>query len=122
MFPAAQDVLSQFPDLAKACRLEGNVRGMSIHAAGLIIANTPLTDICAVYEQDGTRVLSIDRHDAEYVDALKLDFLGLTTMGMIARCLDLAGLTLEDLSAIPDTDQSAIDVFRRGDVVGVFQF
>jgi DNA polymerase-3 subunit alpha len=95
---------------------------MSVHAAGLVVANRPLTDICAVYERDGARVMSIDKYDIEYVDALKLDFLGLTTMGMIARCLDLAGLTLEDLYAIPDTDSRTINIFRTGDVVGVFQF
>jgi DNA polymerase-3 subunit alpha len=122
MFPAAKDALDAYPDLAQAIRLEGNVRGMSVHAAGLIISGTPLTDICAVYERDGVRCISFDKYDAEYIDALKLDFLGLTTMGMISRCLDLAGLTLEDLYAIPDTDQDTIDLFRRGDVTGVFQF
>ncbi len=122
LFPAAKAMLDDFPDLYQATRLEGNVRGMSVHAAGLIVANSPLTDICAVYERDGVRVLSFDKYDAEYIDALKLDFLGLSTMGMIARCLELAGLTLEDLYAIEDTDQETIDVFRMGDVTGVFQF
>lgn len=122
MFPNAKAIFDQFPDLWKATRLEGNVRGMSVHAAGLIVANSPLTDICAVYERNGTRVLSIDKYDVEYIDALKLDFLGLSTMGMIARCLEMAGLVLEDLYAIPDTDKETIDAFRRGDVTGVFQF
>jgi DNA polymerase-3 subunit alpha len=122
MFDAAKEAAEQYPDIMKACRLEGDVRGMGVHAAGLIVANSPLTEICAEYEKDGRRSLSIDKYDAEYVGALKLDFLGLTTMGMIARCLRMVGLTLEDLYAIPDTDWSAIDVFRRNDVVGVFQF
>jgi DNA polymerase III subunit alpha len=122
MFPDAAEAFRQYPDLAKAMRLEGNVRGMSVHAAGIIVANSPLTDICAVYEKDGVRCISFNKYDAEYVGALKLDFLGLSTMGMIARCLKLAGLTLEDLYAIPDTDEETINVFRRGDVTGVFQF
>jgi len=122
MFPNAKEMFDRFPDLWKATRLEGNVRGMSVHAAGLIVANSPLTDICAVYERDGVRVLSIDKYDVEYIGALKLDFLGLSTMGMIARCLELADLQLEDLYAIPDSDQETIDVFRNGDITGVFQF
>jgi DNA polymerase III subunit alpha len=122
MFPAARAVLEMFPDLGKASRLEGDVRGMSVHACGLMVANSPLTDICAVYEKDGERTLSIDKYDAEYAGALKLDFLGLSTLGMIARCLRMAGLTLEDLYAIPDDDPGTIEVFRQGDVVGVFQF
>jgi Zierdtviridae DNA polymerase len=122
MFPNAQAVFKAYPKLWLATRLEGNVRGMSVHAAGLVVANSPLTDICAVYERDGRQVLSIDKYDVDSAGMLKMDFLGLTTMGMIARCLELTGLTLEDLYAVPDDDAATLDVFRRGDVVGIFQF
>jgi DNA polymerase-3 subunit alpha len=123
MFQSARDILEQYPDIAKAARLEGNYRGLSIHACGLMVASSPLTDVCAVYTgKDGERVVSLDKVDAEYIDALKLDFLGLSTLGMITRCLAMAGLTLADLYAIPDTDESAINVFRTNDLMGVFQF
>lgn len=126
MFPSALEVFEQFPDLWKATRLEGNMAGMSVHAAGLIVTPTPLTDMCAVYQRESAgemrAVLSIDKYDVEYANMLKMDLLGLTTMGVIARCLDMAGLTLEDLYAIPDDDPGALDVFRRGDVTGIFQF
>jgi DNA polymerase-3 subunit alpha len=122
MFPAAKKVFDNFPDLWNACRLEGNVRGMSIHAAGMIVANTPLTDVFAVYDRDGRKVLSVDKYDVEYAGALKMDCLGLTTMGVISNCLEMTGLSLEDLYAIPDDDPGALDVFRRGDVTGIFQF
>jgi len=122
MFPKAAAVFEAWPDLWKATRLEGNVRGMSVHAAGMIVANSPLTDVCAVYERDGRAVLSIDKYDCEYVGALKMDCLGLTTMGVIADCLDMTGLTLEDLYAIRDDDREALGIFRSGDVTGVFQF
>lgn len=121
-FPNAQAVREAYPKIGKATMLEGDVRGMSVHAAGLVVSGTPLTDICAVYERDGVRCISIDKYGCEYADILKLDFLGLTTMGMIARCLELAGLTLDDLYAIDIEDKETIDVFRRGDVTGVFQF
>jgi Zierdtviridae DNA polymerase len=122
MFPTAAAVFEQFPDLWKATKLEGNVRGMSIHAAGMIVANSPLTDVFAVYERDGRRVLSVDKYDVEYAGALKMDCLGLTTMGMISACLDMTGLTLEDLYAISDEDPKALEIFRSGDVTGIFQF
>lgn len=122
MFPTAAKIFEVFPDLWKATSLEGNVRGMSIHAAGMIVANSPLTDICAVYERDGRAVLSIDKYDVEYAGALKMDCLGLTTMGMIARCLEMTGLTLDDLYDIPDDDPGALAVFKKGDVTGIFQF
>ncbi len=122
LFDAARAVAKEYPDIMKACRLEGDIRGMSVHACGLVIANSPLTNICAVYERDGEQVLSIDKYDAEYIEALKLDFLGLSTMGMIARCIEMAGITLEDLYAIPDDDPDALAIFKAGDVTGVFQF
>jgi DNA polymerase-3 subunit alpha len=122
MFPNAKAVFDNFPDLWKATRLEGNVRGMSVHAAGLVVSNTPISDFCAIYERDGVQVMSIDKYDVEYVEAIKLDFLGLTTMSIISRCLALTGLTLNDLYAIPLEDQQTLKGFRDADVVGVFQF
>ena len=122
MFPNAKAVFDAWPKLWLATRLEGNVRGMGIHAAGQVVANSPLTNVCAVYEKDGRRVLSIDKYDADYAGMLKMDFLGLSTMSMIAYCLQLTGLTLEDLYAIPNDDPDTLDVFRRNDVIAIFQF
>ncbi len=122
MFPNAKAIFDAFPALWLATRLEGGVRGMSVHAAGLVVANSPLTDICATYERDGRQVLSIDKYDVEYAGMLKMDFLGLTTMGMISLCLKYTGLTLEDLYAIPDDDPDALRIFQLNDVVGIFQF
>jgi DNA polymerase-3 subunit alpha len=122
MFPSAKAIAEQFPKVYQSTRLEGNVRGMSIHAAGLIVANGALTDVCSVYDRDGRSVLSIDKYDVEYAGMIKMDLLGLSTMGIIARCLEMAGLTLEDLYAIPDSDPETLEVFKRGDVVGIFQF
>lgn len=128
MFPAAAEVFERHPNLRAAMRLEGNLRGLSVHAAGLVVGASPLTDVCAVYTRTSGKdkrkigVLSIDKYDAEYLEILKIDALGLSTMGMIAICLELTGLTLDDLYAIPLDDKETIEGFRRGDVVGVFQF
>lgn len=126
MFEAAADVFKRFPDLNKAMKLEGNVRGMSVHAAGLVVSTQPLSDICAVYSRkvkdEMTRVVSVDKYDAEYINLLKMDFLGLTTMGMLRRCLEMTGMTLNDLYNLPLDDPETIQGFRENDVVGVFQF
>lgn len=122
MFPAAKAAYDAFPNFRQALRLEGNYRGLGTHAAGFIVSNTPLTNICATYVKDGRDIMSIDKYDIEYCGALKMDLLGLSTMGMIARCLEMAGLRLEDLYGIPDTDVDTLDVFRSGDVTGIFQF
>lgn len=126
MFPAAKKIFDQYPVLNQAIRLEGNYKGSSTHAAGLVVANTAVTDVCAVYERESggvmRRVLAYDMKDAEELGMMKLDALGLTTMGMIDICLQLVGMSLEELYAIELDDQPTIDAFTRGDVTGIFQF
>ena len=127
MFPQVKALFNRFPGLYKATLLEGNVKGMSVHAAGLVVANAPLTDYCAVYARKNAsgevvEVVSLDKYDAEYLNILKIDALGLKTMGMIRLALEAIGMTLEELYAIGLDDGLTIDGFRAGDVVGVFQF
>ena len=121
-FPAAAEVLDRHPDLAYAMRLEGGYAGMSVHAAGLIISNTPITDTCATYERKGKTVLAYDKKDAEYLGMLKADFLGLSTLGMIGIALGLIGMSLEELYRTSLDDEKVLQAFRDGDVVGIFQF
>lgn len=127
MFPQVAEVFDRFPELRKATLLEGNVKGMSVHAAGLVIANSPLSDFCAVYTRTDNKgvtqqVVSLDKYDAEYLNVLKLDALGLKTMAMIRIALEHIGMTLSELYAIPLDDEETIQGFREGDVVGIFQF
>ncbi len=129
MFPDVGAIFEQFPVLYQAQRLEGNLKGFSVHAAGLVVANEPLTHSCAVYSRRDPKtgeiignVLSIDKHDAEHINALKIDVLGLTTMGLIRRCLEMIGMSLEDLYAIPLDEESVFAGFRRNEVIGIFQF
>jgi DNA polymerase-3 subunit alpha len=128
MFPKVAAVMKQYPKLRLAQRLEGDVKGASVHAAGLVVANGPLTNGVAVYERKdektgGTRnVLSIDKYDADHINALKIDALGLTTMNVIARCLRMVGMTLQDLYDLPTDEEAVYEAFRRNEVVGIFQF
>lgn len=125
-FEAAGDVMRKYPQLKKAMDLEGNYKGLGVHAAGLVIANGPLTDVCAVYARDvrgiKTEVISVDKYDAEYLNVIKIDLLGLSTMGLIRRCLDAVGMTVQNLYDLPLDDEKVIDAFRQNDVVGIFQF
>lgn len=126
MFPKARDVLGRYPELSNAVRLEGNYRGMGVHAAGIVISNTPITDTCAVYTRESagerTSVIAYDKKDGEYVGMLKADFLGLSTMGMLGKAIDMIGMDLEDLYRIPLDDERTMDAFRRQDLTGIFQF
>jgi len=125
-FEAAAAVVEKYPELRKAMDLEGNVKGMGVHAAGLVVANGPLTEICATYERkvkdERVSVISLDKEDAEKYGVLKIDILGLNTMSMIAECLRMLDMPLEALYDIPLDDPDVIAAFQRNDVVGVFQF
>lgn len=128
MFPRVAQILEQYPHLRKAMDLEGNIKGMSVHAAGLVVAQEPLAQSVAVYTRLDSKsnerktVLSIDKYDAEHINALKIDVLGLTTMGVIRRCLDMVDMTLEDLYDLPLDDEEVFAAFRRNEVIGIFQF
>lgn len=125
-FEAAAEVFKKYPDLAHAIQLEGQVKGMGVHAAGLVVASGPLTDACATYTRTvagrDVKVLSVDKYDAEHLNILKIDVLGLTTLGMISKALDLIGKPLGWLYEISMEDAKTIEGFQRNDVVGVFQF
>lgn len=126
MFPAAQAVIKKHPELQLATRLEGNYRGLGVHAAGLVISNTPITETCAVYSKESNgrmvSVVAYDKKDAEYLGMLKADFLGLKTMGAIGIALNITGMDLEDLYAVPLTEPTVLRAFKENDVTGIFQF
>jgi len=126
LFPKAQDVLDRYPRLGNAVRLEGNYRGVGVHAAGLVISNRPITDFCAVYSREvaGRRaeVVAYDKKDAAYLGFLKQDILGLSTMGMIGHALRMIDMDLEDLYRVPLDDKATLAAFRKNDTVGIFQF
>lgn len=126
-FEQAREVFDRWPDLKKAMLLEGNVKGMGIHAAGLVVAPGPITDVCAIYSRADSKgvqqeVISLDKYEAERQGILKIDILGLSTMTMIAEALRMLGMKLEDLYAIPLVDDKIIKAFQDNDIVGIFQF
>lgn len=128
MFPDVAAVFEKYPNLLQAKRLEGNIKGFSVHAAGIVVADQPLTDSVAVYKRTDAKgrvigeVLSIDKRDAEYLNALKIDVLGLTTMGVIRIILEMIGKPLEFLYRLPLDDEAVYEGFRRNEVIGIFQF
>lgn len=125
-FEAAKAVFEKYPELRKAMDIEGNYRGMGIHAAGLVISSGKLNDACAVYtrESNGEKVevISADKYDSEYLNILKIDALGLSTMGFLRLALEMIGMTLEELYALPLDDPETIRGFQENDVISIFQF
>jgi DNA polymerase-3 subunit alpha len=125
-FSQAKEVMDKFPDLYKSRQLEGNIKGFGVHAAGLVISNAPLREVAAIYQREvkghPIQVVGLDKYDAERQGLVKMDFLGLSTMSMIADSIRQLDMSIEDLYALPLTDEKVYDSFRNNDVVGVFQF
>ncbi len=110
-----------------AMRLEGLVRGAGVHAAGVVIAPKPLTELVPVTRtKDDAIVTSYDMKAVEKMGLLKMDFLGLTTLTVIDDCLKLIKSTSGtdvDMAMVPLDDVTTYEqVFHRALTSGVFQF
>ena len=110
-----------------ALRLEGLVRGAGVHAAGVVIAPEPLTELVPVTRtKDEAIVTSYDMKAVEKMGLLKMDFLGLTTLTVIHDCLKLIKSNRGedvDMATIPLDDQHTFEqVFHKALTSGVFQF
>ncbi|MHC4551378.1 MAG: DNA polymerase III subunit alpha [Planctomycetota bacterium] len=109
-------------------KLEGLARHASVHACGVVIADSPLTDFLPVYKQAGSDdlITQFEGPTVEKVGLLKMDFLGLKTLSVLRRAIDLVH-TLHgkkiDLEAIDISDQKVFkEIFCTGRTKGVFQF
>ena len=108
-----------------ALKLEGLYRHASTHAAGVVIGDRPLTELVPLY-RDPRSDIPVTQFDMKWVELaglVKFDFLGLKTLTVLARTLELLaarGVEL-DLSALPLDDPAAYELLARGDTVGVFQ-
>src|SRR5271163_1179858 len=110
-----------------ALRLEGLVRGAGVHAAGVVIAPKPLTELVPVTRtKDDAIVTSYDMKSIEKMGLLKMDFLGLTTLTVIDDALKLIkstkGITVDLATIALDDEKTYEQVFHRALTSGVFQF
>jgi DNA polymerase III subunit alpha len=127
--PAAQRIV----DVAQG--LEGIVRNSSIHAAAVVIADRPLTDIVPLQladagtDENGERafrtVTQFSMKPIEEIGILKMDFLGLRNLDVIEDALDIIERSSgqrPDMTTLPLDDARTYEMLARGDSIGVFQF
>ncbi len=119
--PAGKELLKDHPDAIIAARFEGHPSHYSQHAAGIVLADRPITDYVAVDHRTGATMC--DKKDAEDgYNLLKIDALGLTQLSVFEDALELAGLPRDHLEKLPLDDQKAFDVLNEGRWSGIFQF
>jgi DNA polymerase-3 subunit alpha len=108
-----------------ATRLEGLNRHASTHAAGVVISPVPLTEYTPLYKSpsDESIMTQFDMGSVEGIGLLKFDFLGLKTLTVIRKTLDLIKLGGRDVSLhdIPLDDKETYELLSSGQTVGVFQ-
>jgi DNA polymerase-3 subunit alpha len=154
--PSFEDCLKSGQPLRKACDeepaarqiidvaqgLEGIVRNSSIHAAAVVIADRPLTDIVPLQladagtDENGERafrmVTQFSMKPIEEIGILKMDFLGLRNLDVIEDALDIierssrgtdgGAVARPDMTTLPLDDALTYEMLARGDSTGVFQF
>ena len=110
-------------DIAR--KLEGLNRHASTHAAGIVIADRPLTELVPLY-RDPKSDMPVTQFNMKWVEQaglVKFDFLGLKTLTVLDRAVKLVrrrGVEI-DLLKIPLDDPMTFEMLARGDTVGVFQ-
>ncbi|MCB0604029.1 MAG: DNA polymerase III subunit alpha [Saprospiraceae bacterium] len=129
---ALRDILNDSNDprsliLHEAMKLEGSVRNVGVHAAGVIIAPNNLMDILPVSTAKDSELL-VTQYDGKVVESagvIKMDFLGLKTLSIIKDCLQYIKENHNidiDINTIPLDDRETFELFQRGDTFGTFQF
>lgn len=121
---AARDqTVSHLLSLARS--LEGMVRHASTHAAGVVISHRPLMEYIPLYRgSNGEVITQYAMKDVERVGLVKFDFLGLKTLTVLKKAVELIERTKGDqleLTRIPLSDRETFKLLGSGDTTGIFQ-
>ncbi|HTB63628.1 MAG TPA: DNA polymerase III subunit alpha [Opitutales bacterium] len=105
--------------------IEGMARNSGTHAAGIIIADRPLTELIPVTLQEGVLTTQYPKDPVEKLGLLKMDFLGLKTLTVIADAQDNVRRTRKtpdfDVELAPFEDKRTFELLNDARTVGVFQ-
>ncbi|MDP3985542.1 MAG: DNA polymerase III subunit alpha, partial [bacterium] len=111
--------------LDRAERIEGNVRHVSVHAAGVVISPTPLTDFTPLQREHGGRTITqYDMNAVEAAGVLKMDFLGIRNLSILGHAVEIVKRTKGvsvDLLNLPLDDAKTYALLGRGETIGLFQ-
>ena len=116
--PAAQKIVDQ------ALVLEGMVRNTGKHAAGIIIADRPLSEFVPLTLQEGDITTQFAMDPVQKLGLLKMDFLGLRTLTIIQDAVESIRRTAEpkfDMETVPLDDAKTFALLNSGRTTGVFQ-
>lgn len=113
-------LIEKYPEMALAGRLEGHASHTGMHAAGIVITADKVINYCPVHNQTGNVML--DKFDAEDLNMLKIDCLGLRTLSTLADALAQIGWKPEQLLNHRKDDEKAFAILNNQRFSGIFQF
>jgi len=112
---AGQAFMRRYPEMEAVTEIENHAWHTGVHAAGAIVSTEPVIDFCVVL--DG--VAQLDKPATEYLNLLKIDVLGLRTLGVIE---DAGVVTADELYALKLDDPEVLAIFNTHRYAGIFQF
>ncbi|WWO98889.1 MAG: DNA polymerase III subunit alpha [Candidatus Dasytiphilus stammeri] len=113
-----------------ASKLEGVIRNASKHAGGVVIAPTKITDFMPIYcdGKGNNPVTQFDKNDVEAIGLVKFDFLGLRTLTIISKALEMINLKREknhqyplSITEIALNDNDSYSLLRQAETTAIFQ-
>ncbi|HEY6378734.1 MAG TPA: PHP domain-containing protein, partial [Candidatus Dormibacteraeota bacterium] len=112
--------------LDMCAQIEGTPRHLGIHVGGMLVTGRPLVEVAPVERASmpGRVVVQFNKDDVEDLGLIKMDLLGLRTLGMIADCLDMVAQQTgarPDLDALALDDPAVYDSICAPDTIGLFQ-
>lgn len=129
--PEFKELYAQDPDARRivdmAKKIEGCARHIGVHAAGVVIAPTALTDFTPLQldpKGEGKIISQYDMYSIEEAGLLKFDFLGLKNLTIIADAIDrikkIEGVDV-DYENVPIDDKKTFEMLARGETADLFQ-
>ena len=113
--------------LDAARHMEGVARHASVHACGIVISESPLTEYLPLQkapQDENTIVSQFEMHSVEDLGLLKMDLLGLKNLTTIEETVRLINDTNDnkiDINNLPAKDEKTFKLLQLGDTTGVFQ-
>lgn len=108
-----------------ALQLEGTIRSHGVHAAGVVISPTKMTNYCPLeINNKGIITTQYSMNPVEDLGLLKMDFLALSTLTIIKNALRIIrkvyGVEI-DINKVKLDDKAVFELLARADTLGVFQ-
>lgn len=109
-----------------AHEVEGSARHVSVHAAGVVVSPTTLTDFTPIQKDPkGDKIITqYEMHACEDVGLIKFDVLGIRNLSILGSCVDIVEAIRGkrvNLREIPLDDQKTFEMLGKGETMGVFQ-